>query len=274
MSLTPTIAMAAVLALSEPDPAADQTSELFDRAATQYQTSDYRGAVETYTDAYRLSSSIADADLRGEVQAAILFNLARAHSKAYVLDGNAERLLQQVDLLEKYLAQTADLADQRDAEELLAEAELELDRLAEQRAAAQQQAQPREEPPRTAPTPVVDPEPQEDSGIDSRPNRLEIAGYTMLGLGVASGAVAVSGAVLASQARSEHIEGPTRADRDAAESKGSVANAMIFAGAVAAGALVATGITLTVVGRKRRAKVRPIAWYTPNGGGLVLRGRF
>ncbi|MEM9456978.1 MAG: hypothetical protein AAGF11_22560 [Myxococcota bacterium] len=269
--------MAAVLALSEPDSAADKTSDLFDRAATQYQTSDYRGAVETYTNAYRLSSSIVDAELRGEVQAAILFNLARAHSKAYVLDGNAERLLQQVDLLEKYLAQTADLADQRDAEELLAEAKLELDRLAEQQAAAEQQAQPREEPLRAVPTPVIDPEPQgsgQDSRIDSRPNRLEIAGYTMLGLGVASGAAAVSGAVLASQARSEHIEGPTRADRDAAESKGSVANVMIFAGAAAAGVLVTAGITLAVVGRKRRANVRPLAWYAPNGGGLALRGRF
>ena len=41
-----------------------QCRVLFDEAAIRYQTSDYRAAVETYTEAYRLSFEIKDAEVR------------------------------------------------------------------------------------------------------------------------------------------------------------------------------------------------------------------
>lgn len=248
------------LALAPSGSAADETRNLLDQAATQYETSDYRGAVDTYTEAYRLSSSIEDESLRGRVQAAILFNLARAHSKAYLLDASSEHLRQQVDLLEKYLAQTVDLADQLGAEELLDEARAELAFLAT--------VEGEEEGPAQSLTPPVE--------SDSKPigPGLEAAGYTLLGLGIVSGGAAVTGAVLAAEARDEHITGPTIEDRNEAESKGSTANLMIIAGSAAAGVLVATGIALVAAGRKRRKRFSHAAWATPTSAGLTLGGRF
>jgi tetratricopeptide (TPR) repeat protein len=248
------------MALATPGEAADETRDLFDEAATLYETSDYRGAVDIYTRAYRLSSSIEDEALRGQVEAAILFNLARAHSKAYLLDSSAEHLLQQVDLLEKYLAQTADLADQLEAEQLLDEARAEIAYLE----TVEGEAGP--------PPPRVEAPRQDDSRPTGRP--LERAGYTLLGLGVASGGAAITGAVLAAQARDEHIAGPTADARDAAENKGTTANLMIIAGSAAAGVLVTTGVALAIAGRKRRSRVSPSAWATPTSGGLSVGGRF
>jgi hypothetical protein len=248
------------LALAPTASAADETRNLFVQAATQYETSDYRGAVDTYTEAYQLSSSIADESLRGRVQAAILFNLARAHSKAYLLDASSEHLRQQVDLLEKYLAQTADLADQLDAEQLLDGARAELAFLATVEGEA-------EEPPQSVEPPI-------ESDTKAIGRGLEGAGYTLLGLGVASGAAAVTGVFLAAEAQDEHMAGPTINDRNEAESKGSTANLLIIAGSAAAGVLVVTGISLVAVGRKRRKRISPMAWATPTSAGLNLGGRF
>jgi tetratricopeptide (TPR) repeat protein len=257
--LVATIGLAALAPAAEPaddpaaDPAAEQTRDLFDRAATQYETSQYNGAVETYTEAYRRSVAIADEELRGLVQAAILFNLARAHVKAYALDKSVEHLLQAIDLLDKYLAQTADLADQRDAEQLLEQAKAELARV-EQQAAA------------------TEPGPREDQGRrDDR--KLRIAGYTLIGFGVAGGGAAIAGAVLAGQARTDYTAGPTRDDRDSAARSGQLSNALIVAGSVSAGVLIGVGVVLAVVGRKRPG-VAPTAWVTPTSAGLALGGSF
>jgi len=263
MVLCPTtliVTVAAFAPADASDPAADETRELFEKAATQYETSQYNGAVDTYTDAYQRSLAIADEELRGLVQAAIFFNLARAHVKAYALDKSAEHLLQAIDLLDKYLAQTADLADQRDAEQLLEQARAELARVEEQQRAAAQ----RDEERRAA-----------DQSATAGPSKpgLRIGGYTLLGLGVAAGAVGITGAVLASQARDEYIAGPTRDDRDQADDKGQVANTMIVAGSVSAGVLISVGLALVLVDRKR-SRVSPTAWLSPTSAGVAIGGRF
>ncbi|MEM7152062.1 MAG: hypothetical protein AAF799_04430 [Myxococcota bacterium] len=272
MSFTTTLVIAAFFAASEPGSAANETRELFDRAATQYQTSDYRGAVDSYTEAYRLSSSIEDSELRGSVQAAILYNLARAHSKAYRFDENPEHLRQQIDLLEKYLAQTADLADQQDARALLAEARKELEIVL----ATESPEEPESDADEARSTEGIflatTPSPTDDEPPKGR--GMEIAGYVLLGLGVGSGGAAITGAVLSNRARDEHIAGPTLSDRNAAESKGSLGNGLIVGGSVAAGVLVTTGVALLIAGRKRRNGPTPTAWVSPNGAGISMGGRF
>lgn len=251
--------------------AATDTEALFDRAAVQYETSDYVGAVDTYTEAYQLSFSIEDEELRGKVQAAILFNLGRAHSKAYALDQKVEHLRQEIDLLNKYLAQSADLADQMDAETLLRQAEIELRRVEAEAArraeaeAARRQAE----------------GPQRPESVDVPAKRgMQAAGYTLLGLGVAAGGVAVAGGVLADQAATDYAAGPTRDERDAAADRGGNADIMVIAGSASAGVLITTGIALAIAGRKRSAKKRraatltPTGWATPQSSGLGLTGSF
>jgi tetratricopeptide (TPR) repeat protein len=260
MALLTSLALSLLLAPSPPDEAADQARSLFDEAAIRYQTSDYLAAVETYTEAYRLSFEIKDDELRGRVQAAILFNLARAHFKAYGLDEKPEHLRQVVDLLEKYLDQTADLADQLDAEELLESARGELSYLEAQQSEAQDAP--------VAPASTT-------SNEDVRPKKgLEAAGYTLLGLGVASGGAAITGVVLAESAREDFAVGPTLADRNRAASLGDTANLLIIAGSASAGALIVTGAILAATGRKRRLRAQPSAWLAPGSAGLSLGGQF
>lgn len=255
--MTPMIVTVAAFApAAGSDPAADETRDLFERAATQYETSQYNGAVETYTQAYQRSLTIEDEELRGRVQAAIFFNLARAHVKAYALDKSAEHLQQAIDLLDKYLAQTADLADQLDAEQLLDEARTELDRVEDQQ---------REDARANEPSPAE---------VVNKPG-LKIAGYTLLGLGIAAGGAGIAGAVLAADAQDQYLAGPTRDDRDQAQDQGSIANTMIIAGSVSAGVLVGVGVTLVLVDRKRsRSRVSPTAWATPTSVGVAVGGRF
>ena len=244
---------------ADADPVAQDTRELFDKAATEYETSDYNGAVDTYTEAYSRSFSIEDEALRGRVQAAILFNLARAHSKAYALDQSAEHLRQTVDLLGKYLEQTADLQDKQDAEQLLDEAEFELERLERE-----SQREGRNNP--------VPPLGQKDTS--SKPGAMEITGFTFIGLGVVGGGVAIAGAVLSQQATKDHEAGPTLEDRNSAETQGKRANTLIVAGAVSAGLLIGAGAVLAAAGRKKRTRVSPSAWLTPQGAGLSVHGSF
>lgn len=274
MSFATSLVLAAFFVAIEPGSAAFETREVFDRAATQYQTSDYAGAVESYTEAYRLSSEIDDAELRGSVQAAILYNLARAHSKAYLLDKKPEHLRQQVDLLDKYLAQTADLKDQQDARALLAEAQAELEAIEAARAEEEEE---RSEPAREEPVVNTNFGAEPSSATDDAEPKgrgLEIAGYVLIGLGVGSGGAAVTGALLTASAQDEHIAGPTLADRNAAESKGALGNGLIVGGSVAAGVLITTGIALALTGRKRKRRATPTAWVSPNTAGLSIGGRF
>lgn len=247
---------------SAPDPnqAAEDTRALFDKAASQYETSQYKEAVTTYTEAYQLSHSIDDEDLRALVQAAIFFNLAQAHSKAYALDKSKDHLLKTVDLLEKYLAQTADLADKADAEQLLEQTRAELDRLEEleraERLAASSSEQDQDETPKDK-------------------KGLRIGGFSLVGLGVVAGGLATGGAALARQAEGEYVEGPSRAERDAALQKGSTANGLVLAGSISAGVFMTVGVALLIAGRKRAETApTPSAWLSPTGAGVSIRGSF
>jgi hypothetical protein len=255
--------------LAAVDPAAEESRNLFEEATAEYETSEYIGAVEKYTKAYELSSSIADTELKARVQAAILFNLARAHAKAYALDKRREHLLQAKDLLEKYLTQTADLKNEADAKQFQAETLQELERLENedevqrqarerQRAAAQDKS--------SANDPTADPQPGGRG--------LVIGGVSLIGLGIAGGGVATAGAVIGVRASRDYQEGPTREERDAAAKKGQTGNVMLVAGSISAGALLTTGAILAVVGRRRESNTMASAFVVPGGGGLVWKGQF
>ena len=264
MGLHSTILAVALLgAAPEPNAAADDTRALFDRASSQYETSQYKEAVETYTEAYQLSRQIEDEDLRALVQAAIFFNLAQAHSKAYALDQSKDHLLKTVDLLDKYLAQTADLADKADAEALLEQTKAELARLEQEEESEQAASEPVQPP-----APLVDAPPKDRRGMRA-------GGFALVGLGVAAGGLAIGGAALAERAEGNYVEGPTRDDRDSAQRQGTTANALVLTGAISAGVFVTVGVALLVAGRKRKATTpTPSAWLSPTSAGVAIGGSF
>ena len=262
MGAFPKLMLMATLLAPALDPTATEVKDLFTQAAVQYDTAEYKGAVELFTQAYRRSADIKDDELRALVQAAIFFNLARAHSKAYRLDKEREHLLQAEDLLTKYLNQTADLADKANAEQFLKETREELARL------EALETQERED---ASAARRADP----NDGRDRPGGRGFIAtGATLLSLGALGGGVAITGAVLATQGSKAYVDGPTRDDRDDARARGELGDQMLFIGSITAGALITSGIIFTAVGAKQRARVRSTAWATPSSAGLTLTGRF
>jgi hypothetical protein len=262
MALLPKIMLMAALLAPGLDPTAEEVRDLFEQASVQYETAEYKGAVTLFTEAYRRSASIQDEELRSLVQAALFFNLARAHSKSYRIDKEPEHLLQAEDLLNKYLSQTADLADKQKAEEFLEDTRRELARLEALAAEAERSSDTRGGGGR-----------RED--FDRSVGRGSLAtGGTLISLGVLGGGAAIAGAVLASQATQEYADGPSREERDDARAKGDLGDQMILAGSITAGVLITSGIVFTAVGGAKRRRVRSTAWATPEGAGLTIMGRF
>lgn len=93
-------------------------------------------------------------------------------------------------------------------------------------------------------------------------------------LGVAAVGLGVMGAGLLRGARAEeaYVQGPTRADRDAAQADGQAGNVMAAVGAGAAAVFVAVGAGLLTKGLRMRVAVVPSA--ERGGGGLVWIVRF
>lgn len=245
-----------------PADAAGQTQRLFGEADARYQTSDYNGAVAAFTEAFTASQAIEDDELRGRVQAAILFNLGRAHLEAYRTDQRAEHLRQAIDLFEKYLAQTADLDDRVDAEQRLADARALLDAVA----APTNEPEPTAEP---DPEPIPEPEPTRD--------RISVAGYATLGLAAVGVGVLGAGIGLAGAAQRDYDAGPTREIRTDAVARGGVGNAMIIAGGAFAGAMVVTGVALIGAGKskqRRNVALVPVPMLGRTSLGISLWGSF
>lgn len=253
----------------ELDDAADEAQRLFSEADARYQTSDYRGAVEAFTRAYAVSQAIEDEPLRDRVQAAIMFNLGRAHLKAYSVDEEPEHLRQAIELFEKYLAQSAELEDQRETERELREARALLEAYEHpQMDDGEPEPPPTGEPPATGEPPPTG---------EARRNRVALAGYvTLVGVGVGIG-VSGGGAAIAARAQRDYDAGPTRAERDDAITRGRVGNVLIIAGGAFAGAMVVTGIALIATGKSKQRRdlaLVPAPLLGSGRLGLALGGSF
>lgn len=257
-----------------------QAKELFSRADGQYQTADYVGAAETFREAYVVSKHIADPELRENVQDAIIFNLARAHVKAYGTDPKTTYLRQALELLETKLKRTTDAASKAEEEALLAKAR---ELLAEAEGESEEPA-PASAPANSTSTPDPgangamnsDPGPAAGDADGPRRHNLEIAGYTSLGLSALSIGLLGAGVVTSSSATAAYQDSENGDDREDAAGRGNVGNALIVAGAATAGVLLASGIALVVVGKKKReqAALTMVPFGDRRTSGLGIVGSF
>ncbi len=123
-------------------------------------------------------------------------------------------------------------------------------------------------------------EPDDAPAKKGPPGRaLVLSGAALAAVGGAGLAVGVTGLVMGginqSKANDPTVYGSTFDDVDR---KGKLGNTLAYAGFIAGGVLVATGVTLILIGRKKKkhaagddqAQVRLL----PTAGGLILRGRF
>jgi tetratricopeptide (TPR) repeat protein len=287
LTLTSATALAS-LGAPAADPAAAQAEAeaMFRRGQAKYETADYNGAIELWTEAYNLVGSIPD---NAAIQALLIYNLAQAHIKAFELDEDRIHLKQAEQLLRSFEANLETVyedpeqiaAEQAKIDEALADIAARSTTLEDK---GQTEPEPDGEDPAESPGAVpenLDPLPPEP-GKPAKP--LLIAGGVLAGVGLGVGAVAIVGIVQARNANFYDDLDPL--DYDAREQRfasGQRANTLIVVGSVGAGVLVTTGVALLVVGamRSKQARqtttaARPILApsFGPAGAGLSVSGRF
>lgn len=293
-SFGPGVALAATLTAPGESSSNAEAEAMFRRGQAKYETADYNGAIDLWTEAYALIESTPET---ASIKALLLYNLAQAHVKAYELDDDDIHLKQAQQLLQSFrnnlslLYEDQALRDEetKKVDERLAEIEA---MLAAAKPPPEPEDEPEDEPPRDEPPPPElepVPVPVPDDAGDARPGKpLIITGGVLLGLGVGAGAIAIAGAVLGSGANDiADLDPSDLAAREQQFGTGRTGNVLAIVGAVGAGVLLPLGGALIGVGAKRNGKAKPstallqrtrlgasfgAAWGT--GGGLTISGRF
>ncbi|MBK8266627.1 MAG: hypothetical protein IPK80_35545 [Nannocystis sp.] len=234
---------------------------LYQRGITKFETADYAGAIELWTDAYARVPATPETV---EVKILILYNLATAHEMAFEVDGEPSHLRQSLILLDGF---EGSLEAAYDDPEAIASERARID---ERRAAI------------TAKLAAGgDKAPADDKApTDDKARGLTIAGATLLGLGGAGLALMTAGLVMSASANDISDLQPSQIDeRTERFQRGRLGETLGIAGAAAAGGLLITGAILLTVGaaRARKAGDGRARWGASAGPGLVglgLRARF
>jgi hypothetical protein len=284
VGLMPAVALAA-----PPESSANVEAEaMFRRGQAKYETADYNGAIELWTEAYALVESTPET---ASTKALLLYNLAQAHVKAYELDEDGIHLKQAQQLLQSFRANLSLLYE--DKAQLDEETTKVDERLAEIDAMVAADKPPPVEPPQEEPPPPeLEPNPEPEPETDGRKPRtgksLIIEGGVFLGLGVGAGVIAIVGAVMGSGANDiSDLDPNDFTNREQRFATGRTGNVLLIAGSIGAGVLLPIGAALIGVGAKRNKQAKQStavlqrtrlggswggAWG--NGGGLTISGRF
>jgi len=244
-----------------------RAKDLFARGASRYETADYAGAIELWTEAYGLVPAVPE---YSEAKADLIFNIATAHEKAFDVDADTRELNQAKILLEQYrklLPEIYTSTPEREFERTRVDEKLETiqrkidtaDREARRRATEGSRR-----------------------GEAKAANNLIISGAVVTALGGVGVGIATAGMVMGAGANdlSELEDDDFNGRRDQFD-RGRTGNTLAIAGGVTAGVLVPVGVALLAVGiiRKKKAsedtaRVRLSPVVDPRQPGLVLTGRF
>jgi hypothetical protein len=238
----------------------EEAERLFTQGVAKYETFDYLGAIELWTQAYALVPRTAETT---SVRTDLVYNLSQAHVKQFGEGDDPVHLTRAQRLLERYIedyeAQHPDRSD--DGE--LADAQRRVDEVRTMLA-----------------------EYEARTGDASEPR----GGGPLLGIGIglaAAGGVGLgvmgAGMGLGARAQRDVLAADTlelEAERISAIQRGNTANTLAIVGGVAGGALLVSGAVLIGIAAKRkRGEAEPrvtrvSGWATPKAGGVVWAGRF
>lgn len=249
------------------DPTLAEAKTLYEAGLADYETFEYEGAIEKWTQAFGKLGAAADT---AEMRNAIVYNIARAREKAYEQSGDIGHLRKAKALLERYVEEET-ATDAYDPDDV-ATARKRVDELGARIAELEKAAKP-------GPAPAAKPA---DDRHAPRPGRgYVIAGGVLMGLGIGLVVGGVTaGAVLGQQADDDVAGFDAVGDEDERTDRiddGQRANRLLVASAATGGALAITGIALLAVGlakRRKAARTAVVPVLTPAVTGIAVSGRF
>jgi hypothetical protein len=149
----------------EPGDPMPRVGELFRDGQDRFETSDFEGAIELWTEAYE---ELPDGPEHAPTRALLLANIAQAHVRAHAVGGGIDHLRRADALYTEYLTMI-DAADTQTRETVEAERERIAAILAEHERAQEEEAEARSEPPpdpRPAPPPAVPTKEARPAGLE------------------------------------------------------------------------------------------------------------
>ncbi len=254
------------------DPDLAQAQALYEEGKAKFETADYDGAIELWTEAY---TGVPQTPAYARIRVLLLYNLATARERAFEVVHDLRHLRQAQILLSNFERSLDALYDRNDPAQA-AEADKERRRVRKRLAQIQARIE------------RVEAEARADRGhaggrrgAEDRPRPVRpllVSGGVLLGLGAAG--LGIMGGGMALGARANDLSGLDPTDIESRRNqfeRGRAGNAMAIAGAVAGGALLVTGAALLAVGLRRRHAAREgraAARLVPGPGGIALVGRF
>lgn len=269
-----TILVAAVLFGQTPEssPELQEAQTLYDRGTSRYDAADYTGAIEAFTQSLTIVRDLPDDDTILQTRLQLLYNIARAHEKAYAIDKDTAHLRQALQLYKRYSSEMPDTGESLDAEVNIARVETKLRTL---RSIEQNKA--------TADTPS---EPPPAPTVDKPESKRRKVGIGLLVSGsafVAGGVgVLVYGGTFKGRAERDvdtltggDVNHPAHAEgQDHIDLMGKRGGAVMGIG----GVIAAIGLAQVIVGaiqvRKGNAEISLSPSYGRAFTGLVVSGRF
>lgn len=247
------------------DAAVQSAKAKYNEGRAKFETADYSGAIELWTQAY---SSVPDNQSAARIKALLIFNIATAHERVYDVTKDLSQLRRARILLVNFAPSLPQLY----ADELL---QTETARVNERIADIDAQINAAEDLAR--PPTDSDPQPAPANPSQDEPSAagrgLVIGGAVALALGAAG--LGIMGAGLAIGSGANDLTDLAEDDIDGRGDqfdRGRTGNSLAVAGAVVGGVGVLTGAVLVGIGLTRKRK---LAWSTgPGLVGVGLRGQF
>jgi hypothetical protein len=255
---------------ADEDSARERAKRLYTEGSALYSASDYTGAIEKFTEALKAVTLASDLD--PGVRGALIFNLGKAHMKAYSIDEDASHLRTARDLFQRHISESRDYgydeAEIARTQEELATVEAQL---------AEIEAEATTEP--EEPTKPGEPAPE-----DTKKGRKRGLGIGLLvgGSVLFAGGIGMlafgSGFRKAAEDEVEDPDNPTTEEQDFINQETKKGRVWMGAG----GAVMALGVAGIVVGavflvkakKNREAKVSIAPMLGNDWAGATIAGRF
>lgn len=306
VSLTSTALPAAAAASTlQPEETTLRAQQLYREGQNFYETANYTGAIQKWTQAYGLMEWGPDT---AEAKTSMLYNLAAAHEKQYGISKNVQNLRTAKVLLQSFAeriptiyGETPEAKAELDrVEHRIAEIDAQIDEASGTGVAVpdvpddpdepgepdETESSTPEAPSSSDEQPVEQDDPDADASARAPKNvgrPLFYGGAAAIGLGVAAGGGAIAFTILSDQQNNfDDVDPFNYKKRNEQIDKGLLYNELAVGLGVTAGVLVVSGMVLALVGKRRMAKEESRTVYVDGVGpvlgrersGVALTGRF